>query len=72
MTVASEVEANGRDEWSKSGESLCRLGLTVARILGSDERKSGNAPRKLGLPRAYSDFGALPADGGGLTKEETK
>ena len=44
-------------------ESLRRLGINVAGILGSSAEKSQRAAADLGIPRAYSDFADLLADG---------
>jgi len=44
-------------------EGLRRLGINVAGILGSSAEKSQRAAADLGIPRAYSDFADLLADG---------
>ena len=43
-------------------ENLRRLGVTVAGILGVDEKESTAAQQKLGLPRAYKSFDEVLAD----------
>ncbi len=44
-------------------EGLRRLGINVAGILGSSAEKSQRAAADLGIPKAYSDFADLLADG---------
>lgn len=44
-------------------EGLRRLGINVAGILGSSAEKSRSAAADLGIPKAYSSFSELLADG---------
>ena len=44
-------------------EGLRRLGINVAGILGSSAEKSRRAAAELNIPKAYSDFSELLADG---------